>query len=172
MSSFNAAPARSPGRTALPTRLSSAGGGASMRPRLARRGELSVRCELDTDGDASMRPRLARRGELVSLLLSSLTVKSLQCGPGSLAGENSASVCLESSSGRSFNAAPARSPGRTNISSLFLEAATKLQCGPGSLAGENRHAFVQPVERLAASMRPRLARRGEHRTPLFSGKPE
>src|SRR5579884_4152206 len=136
---FNAAPARSPGRTFVcPDGQEEGFACASMRPRLARRGELlfvptakkraspalqcgpgslagenrgtNEGCRLSRE--ASMRPRLARRGELARRR------------------NNCAGVT-------SFNAAPARSPGRT-------------------LALVLRLLHQQP-----ASMRPRLARRGE-----------
>src|SRR5579884_3366763 len=186
MARFNAAPARSPGRTgSLAARLrrrgelqcgpgslagenfaaanaTTTGTRASMRPRLARRGEPErYRVRPLMSGEASMRPRLARRGELPT--------NSKASAPG-----------------KSFNAAPARSPGRTLPSGRELRYRDVLQCGPGSLAGENVAAHehnrrgsagfnaapARSPGRTArppldaggdgiASMRPRLARRGE-----------
>src|SRR5579884_1481129 len=109
-----------------------------------------------------MRPRLARRGEPETAIRANVREVVLQCGPGSLAGENFSSPLLPTPQDKasmrprlarrgelcilgrlrrwlkSFNAAPARSPGRTkDVSKVVLVA--------------------------AASMRPRLARRGERR---------
>src|SRR5579884_4067 len=165
-----------------------------------------------------MRPRLARRGEPPWSRTSLSNSKPLQCGPGSLAGENhrdgnknrllpySFNAAPARSPGRTkarrllplppkcFNAAPARSPGRTQTARLLparrLQASMrprlarrgelhhlipqedifcggfKLQCGPGSLAGENRFVQKRTSRNQYASMRPRLARRGELRSPL------
>src|SRR5579884_1423797 len=110
---------------------------------------------------ASMRPRLARRGEPLSVPPDNGPVEELQCGPGSLAGENLvgqfagrrkvwASMrprlarrgelvdpSLPPKNAGSFNAAPARSPGRTILAPKNGGRKGRLQCGPGSLAGEN-----------------------------------
>src|SRR5579884_341145 len=159
--SFNAAPARSPGRTdelhAQPTP------------------NLWLQC-----GPGSL------AGEnFFSLCRRALAGSKLQCGPGSLAGENAMPTScpirplrasmrprlarrgepLRPATARSrplcFNAAPARSPGRTALLLALSLPAQALQCGPGSLAGENFVRFGWLCGRWRASMRPRLARRGE-----------
>src|SRR5579884_3933226 len=86
---------------------------------------------------------------------------TLQCGPGSLAGENARSTTIPRNCARCFNAAPARSPGRTWRLLLTAPNIESLQCGPGSLAGENRSTAGNRCHSWEASMRPRLARRGE-----------
>src|SRR5262249_11757985 len=79
----------------------------------------------------------------------------------------------------SFNAAPARSPGRAASVSprasapdaalsagedlaagLADPAEMLLQCRPGSVAGEDQEAIEHRATRFASSMRPRLARWG------------
>src|SRR5579884_4214011 len=134
-----------------------------------------------------MRPRLARRGERRNVFFRVAELVQLQCGPGSLAGENESQLHRRNpatrasmrprlarrgepndattvvATTRSFNAAPARSPGRTSTRVKARRDVDMLQCGPGSLAGENVNSYSTDFSLGEASMRPRLARRGEPR---------
>src|SRR5579884_118909 len=140
---------------------------ASMRPRLARRGEPNDATTVvattrsfnaapaRTPGRTSTRVKARRDVDMLQCGPGSLAGENptltggsqqsgftkLQCGPGSLAGENSAGLRALSSRFLCFNAAPARSPGRTSTRIPRISRSEKLQCGPGSLAGENRERW-------------------------------
>src|SRR5579884_414449 len=85
---FNAAPARSPGRTVdlspVPCLLHRFNAAPARSPGRTR----AVLLEDAQTMPASMRPRLACRGEPVELSGDGGAEEELQCGPGSLAGEN------------------------------------------------------------------------------------
>src|SRR5579884_4112922 len=165
---FNAAPARSPGRTFRWRIGAESAKFASMRPRLARRGELEGSDAKARPTAASMRPRLARRGERRWTRYAWCSRLELQCGPGSLAGEN-VGVCGQAGHSPRFNAAPARSPGRTYQWSIS-EYGGKMASMRPRLArrGEPRLEVGGKFLCFHASMRPRLARRGERPTRLLA----
>ena len=157
-----------------------------MRPRLARRGELDK--PLAASGQNVLQ---CGHGSLAVENTGSITVMppsthALQCGHGSLAVENGERTSAFRDGGKSFNAATARSPWRTRntdqpfryrdccfnaatarspwrtpIRRLFGRATLRLQCGHGSLAVENDRQPDRRLDPQQASMRPRLARRGE-----------
>src|SRR5579884_2323725 len=133
-----------------------------------------------------MRPRLARRGELPAFVGPTVGPKSFNAAPARSPGRTSTASFSVSTGCWGFNAAPARSPGRTSTAISPRAALGVLQCGPGSLAGENKASrqFAETFEKMLqcgpgslagenpgiglkalhvhdASMRPRLARRGE-----------
>src|SRR5260370_15802047 len=110
-----------------------------------------------------MRPRLARRGGHAKGRLERTFMPWLQCGPGSLAGEDAVTLDADLSNVTGFNAAPARSPGRTTASTGDNLKILKLQCGPGSLAGEDSATMISRVTGTMASIRPPPARPGGQR---------
>src|SRR4051812_23350521 len=125
-----------------------------------------------------MRPRLFSRGGLRSIGPAARTETTLQCGPGSSAGEDrdlfnwitrqhKASMRPRLFSrggperwgaiqirGSGFNAAPALQPGRTFFDWWTAMDAEKLQCGPGSSAGEDASHEPALDAFPCASMRP------------------
>src|SRR5579884_3184245 len=84
-----------------------------------------------------MRPRLARRGELLWMAFPQSTLQRLQCGPGSLAGENLTAI---------------RRALGCRLASMRPRLARR---------GELSNGITLCFRCHKASMRPRLARRGE-----------
>jgi len=111
---FNAAPARSPGRTLSSWRGKWDAIEASMRPRLARRGEPKIKPQPDDVFVlASMRPRLARRGEPPPSASRRETLDRASMRPRLARRGELPSRASTGQPNERFNAAPARSPGRT-----------------------------------------------------------
>ena len=136
-SGFNAATARSQWRTQQLHRRQRDRLEASMRPRLARRGELVAVLGQEHLARASMGPRLGSRGEHHPTLGRCLPSPWLQCGHSSVAVEN-----VDHSARRGVLSTASMRPRLgsrgepTSISTQF-QWRCQLQCGHGSLAVEN-----------------------------------